>query len=79
MFIQDKFGWGGEGMTDPKYLYVDEIHKPTTRILRKVYHLRRSQIMASEPITEKDVITNEEYARSLAANAAAAAAKPEVQ
>jgi hypothetical protein len=64
-FIQDKFGWSGEGMTDPKYLYTVKSNKPgikpDNRILRKVYKLRHAQIMSNEPVTEADVIPNDEY------------------
>lgn len=64
-FIQDKFGWSGEGMTDPKYLFVVKSNKPgvkpDNRILRKVYKLRHAQIMGNEPVTEADVIPNAEY------------------
>jgi hypothetical protein len=62
-FIQDKFGWNGEGMTDKKYLWVDKSKNPPVRILRKVYLITREQIMGFKPITDADVIPNEEYAR----------------
>jgi hypothetical protein len=67
-FIQDRFGWSGEGMTDPKYLWTiksnkPELGKPDNHILRKVYKLRRTQIMGNEPVTEADVVPNEEYDR----------------
>jgi hypothetical protein len=65
-FIQDRIGWSGEGMTDPKYLWVQKATNPKEkdiRMLRKVYKLSRAQIMASEPITEASVISNEEFAK----------------
>lgn len=64
-FIQDKFGWSGEGMTDPKYLWIVKSNKPgikpDNRILRKVYKLRHAQIMGIEPVTEADVLSNDQY------------------
>jgi hypothetical protein len=70
-FIQDKFGWSGEGMTDKKYLWVKkapdprpgESRQPDIRILRKVYRLSRAQIYGDAPVTEKDVVSNAEYDR----------------
>jgi len=66
-FIQDKFGWSGEGMTDPGYLWVVKSNKPgikpDNRIIRKVYRLRHAQIMGIEKVTEDDVIPNAEYDR----------------
>ncbi len=67
-FIQDKFGWSGEGMTDPKYLWTvksnrPQLGKPDNRILRKVYKLRHAQIMGLEPVIESDVVPNVEYDR----------------
>lgn len=63
-FIQDKFGWSGEGMDDPKYLWIRKFDNPKispVRMIRKVYRLRRAQIMGTEPVTEADVMPNEEY------------------
>jgi hypothetical protein len=66
-FIQDKFGWNGQGMTDRKYLWIIKSDlpgkRPDTRILRKVYKISHEQIIALKPITEKDVISNTEYDR----------------
>jgi len=62
-FIQDKFGWLGEGMTDKKYLWVDTSKNPPVRMIRKVYKLSKEQIMGYKSVTEKDVISNDEYAR----------------
>jgi hypothetical protein len=65
-FLQDKFGWSGEGLTDPKYLWIEKRHAPDQkeiRMVRKVYKLTKEQIMGVRPLTEADVISNEEYAR----------------
>lgn len=62
-FIQDRFGWLGEGMTDKKYLWVDETKVKPVRMIRKVYKLSKQQIMGYEPVSDKDVIPNAEYAR----------------
>lgn len=78
-FIQDKLGWSGEGMTDPHYIWVQKgdpsVHRPDDRWVRKVYKISRDQIMALKPITEKDVVSNEEYDRAMKANAAKAPAQ----
>jgi tetratricopeptide (TPR) repeat protein len=63
-FIQDKFGWSGEGMTDAHYLYIQKHHipqQPDDRILLKVYKISRQQVLGEEPITEKDVVPNAKY------------------
>jgi hypothetical protein len=68
-FIQDKFGWSGEGLDDrtyPQYLKTIPPTKPgvpPNRILRKVYKISRDQIMGNRPVTEADVVSNEEYDR----------------
>lgn len=66
-FIQDKFGWSGEGLTDSsKVLWIQPSRNPKAapiRMLRKVYKLSRAQILGSEPITEKNVVPNTEYAK----------------
>lgn len=67
-FIQDRFGWSGEGMTDKKYLWVDKSLNPPVRLLRKVYKIRREQIFR-QPITEADVVSNDEYDRVMQAGA----------
>lgn len=61
-FIQDRFGWSGEGMTDRKYLYVEAEKDPPNRILRKVYLISRDQVFRRKPITEADVFPNDKYA-----------------
>lgn len=63
-FIQDKFGWSGEGMTDKRYLWTDNSDpEHPNRIIRKVFRISRDQIMGARPVTDNDVISNEEYAR----------------
>jgi hypothetical protein len=62
-FIQDRFGWSGEGMSDAKYLWIEHDKKPENRRIRKVFRISREQIMGSKPVTEADVVPNEEYAR----------------
>lgn len=67
-FLQDKFGWSGEGITDKKYLYVKKDHPPDQkdiRMIRKVYRLTKDQIHGVRPVTEADVVTNEEYDRAM--------------
>ncbi len=63
-FIQDRFGWSGEGMTDKKYLWTDTSTDPPVRIIRKVYRISRAQVNG-EPITEADVVSNAEYEREM--------------
>jgi hypothetical protein len=63
-FIQDKFGWSGEGMTDKKYLWVNKNHpanQKDIRMVRKVYRLKKDQIMAVRSVTEEDVVSNDEF------------------
>ncbi len=60
-FVQDRFGWSGEGMTDRKYLHVETDKNPPNRILRKVYRITRAQVLRREPITEADVFPSSEY------------------
>ncbi len=65
-FIQDKFGWSGEGMTDKHYLWTVKSPipgAPTDRILQKVYKISRAQVLGLEPITEKDVVPNAVFAK----------------
>lgn len=62
-FIQDKFGWSGEGMTDKRYLWEDKSKTPPIRSIRKVFKISKAQIMGSKPVTEADVVSNEEYDR----------------
>lgn len=62
-FIQDKFGWSGEGMTDKRYLFVVNTPYSPDRIIRKVFRITRAQILGQKPVTDADVISNEEYAR----------------
>ena len=62
-FIQDRFGWSGDGLTDAKYLDIDKDKSPANRRLRKVFKISLAQIMGSKPVTEADVVPNEEYAR----------------
>jgi tetratricopeptide (TPR) repeat protein len=65
-FIQDRFGWSGEGITDKKYLITIPPMRegqPPLRMIRKVYRLSRAQIMGSQPVTEKDVVPNAEFDR----------------
>jgi len=62
-FIQDRFGWSGEGMTDRKYLLVEDWKNPPNRIIRKVYRVTRAQVMRRAPITEADVFPADEYTR----------------
>lgn len=62
-FIQDRFGWSGEGMTDKHYLWVDESVSPPMRVIRKIYRVTRNQVLGADPITEADVVPNAEYAR----------------
>ncbi len=50
-FIQDRFGWSGDGLTDAKYLDIDKDKSPANRRLRKVFK------------TEADVVSNDEYDR----------------
>jgi hypothetical protein len=64
-FIQDRFGWSGEGMTDRKYLWIDRTTDPPVRMIRKVYRISRAQVMGAEPITENDVVPNEVYDHAL--------------
>ena len=64
-FIQDRFGWSGEGMTDRKYLYVEKDKDPPNRILRKVYLITRGQVFRRAPITEANVYPNDKYAELL--------------
>ncbi|NUQ71238.1 MAG: hypothetical protein HUU17_10495 [Chthonomonadales bacterium] len=61
-FVQDRFGWSGEGMTDRKYLTVESQKTPPNRILRKVYRITRAQVLRRAPITEKDVFPADRYA-----------------
>jgi hypothetical protein len=72
-FVQDIFGWSGEGMTDPKCVWVDTSADPPNRRLRKIYRISRDQVMRRQPITEADVVPNEVYARIQRTPAAAAA------
>ncbi len=62
-FIQDKFGWSGEGMTDKKYLWIDRSPKVENRRIRKVFKISKDQIMAAKPVTEADVVPNDVYER----------------
>jgi hypothetical protein len=87
-FLQDKLGWSGEGMTDlpdppaktRSYIWVHKRHpenQKDIRIIRKVYRLTRDQIMGVRPVTEKDVISNEEFERIQEENAKKDAAAQE--
>jgi hypothetical protein len=62
-FIQDKFGWTGQGMTDKRHLWVDRSHELPVRMIRKVYRVTRDQVMGRVPVTEANVVPNAEYAR----------------
>ena len=42
-FIQDSVGWSGEGITDKRYL--DTTTNPGVRMVRKVIHLERKDII----------------------------------
>lgn len=64
-FIQDRFGWSGEGMADPKYLWTDSSLQPEVRWIRKVYRITREQVFGGS-IPESAVVSNEEYARVMA-------------
>jgi hypothetical protein len=64
-FIHDRFGWSGEGMTDPKYLWTDSSLQPDVRWVRKVYRITRDQVFGAS-IPESAVVSNEEYARMMA-------------
>jgi tetratricopeptide (TPR) repeat protein len=80
-FLQDKFGWSGEGMTDPKYLWIIKDHpenQKDIRTIRKVYKLSKDQIMGVRPVTEKDVVPNDQYyqLQQAASKKSAAAAAP---
>jgi hypothetical protein len=51
-FIQDVYGWSGEGITDPKYLVIDKTRTGTVegkrvplRIIQKTVTLKRSQVL----------------------------------
>jgi hypothetical protein len=73
-FIQDRFGWSGEGMTDAKYLWTEPDKKPVNPRLRKVFRISKEQILGRKPVTDADVVSNEEYDRiqkQLAASAKA--------
>lgn len=74
-FVHDRFGWSGEGMTDQKYLFVEDWKSPPNRILRKVYRITRAQVLRRAPITEADVFPADEYWK-LQSQAAAAPARP---
>lgn len=77
-FIQDRFGWSGEGMADKKYLWTipsENPKSPPVKILRKVFRLSRDQIMGERPVTNADVVPNAEYDRVEKQLAARAAAK----
>jgi hypothetical protein len=62
-FIQDRFGYSGEGMSDKKYNWDDTSKTPKLRLIRKVFKVSRAQIMGEKPVTDADVISNEEYDR----------------
>ena len=62
-FVQDRFGWSGEGIKDGKYTFVDETTKIPVKRIRKVFKISREQILGQKPITDADVISNEEYIR----------------
>ncbi|MEP6755408.1 MAG: hypothetical protein ABJA67_07900, partial [Chthonomonadales bacterium] len=74
-FIQDRIGWSGEGMAEPKHLMTVKSNRPGIKdddfVIQKVYKLSRQQIMGAVPVTEADVVSNEDYARAMAANDAA--------
>jgi hypothetical protein len=51
-FIQDVYGWSGEGITDPKYLVIDNTRAGTVdgkrvplRLIQKTITLKRSQVL----------------------------------
>jgi hypothetical protein len=51
-FIQDVYGWNGEGITDPKYLVIDQTRSGRVegktvplRLIRKTITLKRSQVL----------------------------------
>ncbi len=65
-FIQDRIGWSGEGMANPKYEWIvksnhPELGKKDDKIIRKVYRITREQIMGTKPVSEADVIPNDLY------------------
>jgi hypothetical protein len=62
-FIQDKFGWSGEGIKDGKYTFVDNTKEIPVKRIRKVFKISREQIMGSKPVTDADVVANEEFNR----------------
>jgi hypothetical protein len=62
-FIQDKFGWSGEGIKDGKYTFMDPSSEVPLKRIRKVFKISREQIMGQKPVTEADVISNAEYDR----------------
>ncbi len=68
-FIQDRFGWNGEGLGDAKYMWTDTTKVKPVHLIRKVYLLSREQILGSKPIREADVVPNEVYGRLQAGTA----------
>ena len=62
-FIQDKFGWSGEGIKDGKFTFMDRSVEVPNKRLRKVFRVSKEQIMGQKPVTDGDVVSNEEYLR----------------
>jgi len=65
-FLQDRIGWSGEGMTNPKYEWIikpqrPEVGQKDNKIIRKVYRITRDQILGTKPVSEADVIPNDVY------------------
>ena len=60
-FIQDRFGWSGEGIKDGKYTFMDPASEVPLKRLRKIFKVSKEQIMGSKPVTDADVISNEDY------------------
>ncbi len=62
-FIQDRFGWSGEGILDGKYTWIDNSGEIPLKRIRKVFKVSKEQILAQKPVTEADVVSNAEYNR----------------
>lgn len=59
-YLQDRFGWSGEGLIDKHYLYINpyQPHKPVQTI-EKVFYISRAQVMGLQPITNANVLPND--------------------
>ncbi len=57
--IQDKTGWNGEGMTDKRYIQVEE--KTGARVLRATFRMTRDMLLLQGPYADGVVITSPGY------------------